>query len=126
MLNSSDVAGGSAFEDTYHNDLDQTAAALEGGIGTLAPRTAVSVITTWHDTLKNSDRSDLHVIAQLLAELRDALERDTLDGPAIGDLLLRLGEQTTAAAASADDARITPRLERLGTMLTRGGTTLTS
>ena len=96
----------------------------KAGSGTLAPRTAVSVITTWHDTLKNSDRSDLHVIAQLLAELRGALERDTLDGPAIGDLMLRLGDQTTAAAATADDSRMTPRLEHLGTLLTRAGTAL--
>ncbi len=126
MFPSSDVAGGSAFEDTYHQDLDQTVAALEGGYDTLAPRTAISVITTWYDTLKNSDRSDLHVIAQLLGELRDALGRDTLDGPAIGDLLLRLGDQTTAAAATASDARLTPRLEHLGTILTRAGNALTS
>lgn len=121
---SSDITGGSGLEDTVQRDLENTSAALEGGVTTLAPRTAIRVIETWYDTLKNAERDDLNAIANLLAELKDELQADELDGPTIGDLMLRLGEQTTSAAADADDARLSPKLEHLGTLLTRAGSAL--
>ncbi|MEP0547862.1 MAG: hypothetical protein ABJF88_13085 [Rhodothermales bacterium] len=124
MLTSSDITGGSGLDDTYQRDLENTSAALEAGVTSLAPGTAIGVIDTWYGTLKNAERDDLHAIANLLAELKDELQSDRLDGPAIGSLLLRLGEQTTSAAADADDARLSPKLERLGTLLSRAGTTL--
>lgn len=124
MLTSSDITGGSGLEDTHQRDLDDTAAALEADVTTLSPSAAVRVIDLWYDTLKNAERDDLHLIANLLGELRDELQSDRLDAGSIGDLLLRLGTQTTAVAADADDARLSPRLERLGTLLTRAGTAL--
>ncbi len=124
MLTSSDITGGSGLDDTYQHDLDNTSAALEAGVSTLAPSAAIRVIDLWYGTLKNAERDDLHAIANLLAELKDELQAERLDGPAIGDLMLRLGEQTTSAAADADDARLSPKLEHLGTLLTRAGTAL--
>lgn len=124
MLTSSDITGGSGLEDTYQRDLENTSAALEAGVTTLAPGAAIRVIDVWYGTLKNAERDDLHLIANLLGELKEALQRDRLDGPTIGNLLLRLGEQTTSAAADANDTRLSPKLERLGTLLTRAGTTL--
>jgi hypothetical protein len=124
MLNSSDITGASGLDDTYQRDLENTSAALEAGVTSLAPGTAIGVIDTWYGTLKNAERDDLHAIANLLAELKDELQADRLDGATIGSLLLRLGEQTTSAAADADDARLTPKLERLGALLSRGGTAL--
>lgn len=124
MLNSSDITGASGLDDTYQRDLENTSAALEAGVTTLAPGAALRVIDTWYGTLKNAERDDLHAIANLLAELKDELQADRLDGAAIGSLMLRLGEQTTSAAADADDARLSPKLERLGTLLSRAGTTL--
>jgi hypothetical protein len=38
--------------------------------------------------------------------------------------MLQLGERTTSAAANADDARLSPKLEHLGALLTRAGTSL--
>lgn len=124
MLTSSDITGSSGLEDTYQRDLDDTAAALEADVTMLSPSAAVRVIDLWYDTLKNAERDDLHLIANLLDELREELQSDRLDGGSIGDLLLRLGTQTTAVAADADDARLSPKLERLGTLLTRAGTAL--
>lgn len=121
---SADITGGSGLSDTYQRDLENTNAALEGGITSLAPSAAVRVIDLWYGTLKNAERDDLHAIANLLAGLKDELQADRLDGRAIGNLLLRLGEQTTNAAADADDARLSPKLERLGTLLSRAGSTL--
>ena len=124
MLNSSDITGASGLDDTYQRDLENTSAALEAGVTTLAPGAAIRVIDTWYGTLKNAERDDLHAIANLLAELKDELQADQLDGATIGSLMLRLGEQTTSAAADADDARLSPKLERLGTLLSRAGTAL--
>jgi hypothetical protein len=121
---SADITGASGLSDTYQRDLDNTSASLEAGITSLAPSTAVGIIDTWYGTLKNAERDDLHAIANLLAELKDELQADSLDGPTIGNLMLRLGEQTTAAAADADDARLSPKLEHLGALLTRGGSAL--
>lgn len=121
---SSNPTGAAGLSDTYQRDLENTNAALEGGITSLAPSTAVRIIDQWHGTLKNAERDELNAIANLLAALKDELQADHPDGRAIGSLMLRLGEQTTNAAAEADDARLSPKLERLGTLLSRAGTSL--
>lgn len=121
---SADITGGSGLSDTYQRDLENTSASLEAGVTMLAPSAAIRIIDTWYDTLKNAERDDLHTIANLLAELKDELQADRLDGPTIGNLMLRLGEQTTNAAVNADDARLSPKLEHLGTLLTRAGSAL--
>ena len=119
-----DITGGSGLSDTYQRDLDNTNAALEGGVSSLTPSAAVRVIDLWHGTLKNAERDDLHMIANLLSELKDALLADRPDGRTIGSLMSRLGEQTTSAAAGADDARLSPKLEHLGALLSRAGSAL--
>jgi hypothetical protein len=116
--------GAAGLSDTYQRDLENTNAALEGGVTSLAPSAAIRVIDQWYDTLKNAERDELNGIANLLAELKDALQADRLDGRTIGSLMLRLGERTTSAAADADDARLSPKLEHLGTLLSRAGTSL--
>lgn len=121
---SAGITGASGLSDTYQRDLENTTASLEAGVTSLAPSAAIRVIDVWYGTLKNAERDDLHAIANLLAELKDELQGNRLDGRTIGSLMLRLGEQTTAAAADADDARLSPKLERLGTLLSRAGTTL--
>lgn len=121
---SSNPTGAAGLSDTYQRDLENTNAALEAGVTSLAPSAAIRVIEQWHGTLKNAEGDGLHAIANLLAELKDALQADRPDGRTIGNLMVRLGEQTTHAAADADDARLTPKLERLGALLTRAGTSL--
>lgn len=116
--------GSHDLNDVAGQDLDTTIAALEGGIGTLTPSAGIRTIRVWEDTLTNADQPELHTIASLLGELREALERDDLDAATIGDLLLRLGDRTTAVATEAADARYTPNLEHLATLLTRAGRTL--
>ncbi len=116
--------GSHGLNDQAHQDLDTTIAALEGGVTSLAPQTALKVIQVWEDTLRNSEDERLHGIGNLLNELRDALEPDRLDGSRIGGLMLRLGNQTAEAAADADDARMTPRVETLATLLQRAGRAL--
>jgi len=121
---STNPTGAAGLSDTYQRDLENTNAALEAGVTSLSPSAAVRVIDQWHGTLKSADRDDLHAIANLLAQLKDALQADRPDGRTIGNLMVELGEQTTNASNDADDARLSPKLDRLGALLTRAGTSL--
>jgi hypothetical protein len=112
--------------DAHEDTLDQTIAALEGGPASLNPETALAIVNHWHATVLAEDEVDLSDVADGLGALRDLLAADALDGGAIGDVLLRLGEATAVAAQQANDERLTPLLERLATLLTFGGNALSS
>ena len=110
--------------DSHELNLSQTQAALEGGVTGLSIDTALQIIDLWHGEVLAQDDLDLDDVAEGLAELRDLLRADALDGPAIGDTLVRLGEATQVAAQAAADARLTPLLERLATVLSMAGNAL--
>jgi heme oxygenase len=112
------------LNDVAHIDLETTIASLEGGVTTLNPSTAVRIVRTWQNTLETSDLATLHPVAEMLRQLADELEADRINGAAVADLLLELGEATQAAATEAEDDRLTPGLERLGTLLSLAGRTL--
>lgn len=118
------LGGGHALNEQPVNDLEQTLAALEGGPMTLDPNTGVQIIRTWLDSLRQAELPALHHIADLLEALEEELASDRMDGPIIGDIMVRLGEATRSAAADAQDERIMPRLDRLATLLTSGGQAL--
>lgn len=124
MADNPHFTAASGLDQSPVDQVDQTVAALEGGIGTLSPTAGLDFVRHWRVQLEGADDARLNDIGGMLAELEETLSRDALDGAAIGDLLYRLGESTTAAAQEAADARLTPALERLGTLLSRAGTTL--
>ena len=105
------------------SSLDQTIAALDGGLTGLSPSAATANIDGWISTLSGNE--SLAGIADDLRALRDALTSSPLDGAAIGDLLVRLGAQTTSAASTAD-AGASPQLSRLGGLLETAGNALSS
>ena len=107
--------------DQHEINLDQTTAALEGGVVGLSIDTALQIVSFWHDEVLNVEEMDLGDVAAGLAELRDLLAAGALDGAAIGDVMIRLGEATQVAAQEAADERMTPTLERLATLLSRAG-----
>jgi|GEM_PF-2097204 len=109
------------LSDVAVRDLEDTIAALEGGPTTVSMGSARRIVELWEGTLRGSDRPELHPLAALLAELGEALAADHLDGGAIGDLLVQLGEGTAAVAAAAGDDRIAPALDRLGALLSAAG-----
>jgi hypothetical protein len=116
--------GSHQLNETPERDIDQTIAALEGGVTTLNPDTGASIARTWMESLRQSDLPNLHHVADLLEQLEGGLRADRLDNRTIGDLMVRLGEGTRTAANEVDDARIMPRLDRLATVLTAAGRTL--
>lgn len=97
--------------------LDQTEAGLSGGITGLTPSAALGLIEHWRTECANATDADLGEVSAGLGRLAELLGGDRLDGRAIGETLRGLSETTTAAAASASDERMTPRLERIGTLL---------
>lgn len=84
-----------------------------GGLTNLAPSAALSNIDGWISQLEGN--ADAAPVVENLRTLRSQLQEDPLNGSAIGQTLVTLGEQTTAAAAG-DTA-----LEQLGEALTSAG-----
>lgn len=104
-------------------ELDDTISALSGGITALNPATAVSHIEGWMSQLQATGQPHLTRIAFDLGALRTLLTNGSLNGPAIGQLLTQLGQQTNAAAAGAE-AGSQDRLRSLGALLVKAGSVL--
>lgn len=124
MSTASSPLGRRDLDDRAITDVDETAAALEGGVGLLNPDTGVRIVSMWRSSLESSDWESAQTVARLLGELEDALRADALDGPLIGDLMTSLAEATRIANDEAADARLAPSLDRLASLLERGGRTL--
>ena len=107
-----------------HAELDQTLAALEAGPTALQPSTALSTIEFWEAKMRDSQEALLAPVAEGLGQLKALLSADRLDGASIGDALITLADATDVVVGQTDDARLSPTLERLATMLRTGGTVL--
>ncbi len=105
------------------SELDGTISALQGGITSLSPTTAVSNIESWESQLQATGKPALTSIATDLGALRQELGSGNLDGAAIGKLLSKLGKSTTDVAAQAEASSQT-KLATLGSLLTKAGSAL--
>ena len=101
-----------------NSELDGTISALSGGITALNPATAVSNIEGWQTQLQATGNAHLVGIAKDLGALRTLLTSGSLDGSAIGQVLHRLGQETTASATGAEAAS-KDKLTTLGGLLTK-------
>ena len=102
-------------EVTAQSTLDAVTAA--GGLTDLAPGAAVANIDAWIAKLDGMDGTS--GVVDGLRTLKTQLTAETLDGNAIGETLMSLGEQTTAVAGDNE------ALGTLGGALTSAGETLT-
>ena len=107
-----------AFAQTETPTVDETIAALEGGVTNLPLDAALANIEGWQATLEASDDTAVQALGAQLGELATALQAETIDGAEVSGLLTSLGEGTVAAAAG--DAQ----LESLGNLLTQAGGSL--
>lgn len=112
--------------DTHLAALDQTEAGLSGGVTGLTPGAALGLIDHWRTACASATDADLGAVSAGLGRLSDLLRADRLDGRAIGETLLQLADDTSAAATAAPDERMTPRLERIGTLLASAARALQS
>lgn len=109
-----------AFAQATTPTVEETNAALEGGVTNIPLEAALANIEGWQTTLEASDDTALQAIGAQLGELATALQADTIDGQEVSGLLSSLGESTTAAAEGADD----DQLANLGALLTQTGSSL--
>lgn len=114
----------SRLDTDAHAELDQTLAALEAGPTALQPSTAISTIEFWEAKTRDAQEALLTPVADGLGQLKALLSDDRLDGAAIGDALVDLADATDVVVAQTEDARLSPALERLATMLRTGGNAL--
>lgn len=100
-------------------DLDSTISALQGGLTSIPPETAVANIESWQQQVQDAAPE----LASALGELKTALTGGSATPAALGQLLSKIGSQTSAAGASAG-GEAGSKLQQLGTMLSQTGSSL--
>ena len=81
---------------------------------------AVGNIDGWQKVLSASNDEALQSIGEDLRTLRSELQKSSIDGQKVGELLSTLGQKTTDAAAKADPS-LSPQLLQLGSLLSDAG-----
>ena len=119
--------------DTIPNETEAAEVAavvdvLERGLTEIPLSKAINRIDDWKRKIEETERQDLLPIAAGLGELHQSLVGDNVDGVRIGAILVRLGEQTEAAADDVAPATLgdttedlTKNLKRLGSLLRHAG-----
>jgi len=118
-------------DETHAVEVAATIDTLENGLAAFPLSKAVNTIEGWRRTLLTTERDDLRPIADGLADLHRALTAEGIDGHTVGRLLVRLGEQTEAAATTVASSTVEDStgglkngLARLGSLLRHAGSAL--
>ena len=118
--------------ETHAAEVHATVREIEGGLAQIALSKAVNRIDDWKRQIETSERADLQPIADGLGDLHNALTGELVDALTIGMLLVRLGDQTEAAADTVppstpedDSSDLAASLGRLGSLLRHAGGALT-
>ena len=107
--------------DAFPGALQPLISALQGGLGTIPPAAAVSVIEDWHGKLSGVGSPELTAIAGELGNLKTVLTASPLDNAAVKKSLTTLSEHCTAlGAGGAAGGKVT----ELGTALHQGASSL--
>ena len=124
--------------DTIPNETEAAEVAatiddLERGLTELPLSKAINKIDDWKRKIEETERADLLPIAAGLGELHQSLVGEGIDGLRIGAILVRLGEQTEAAADDVSPSTtgdtnedLVKGLKRLGSLLRHAGGALSS
>jgi len=100
--------------------LDATITYLEGLPTGVDPESAVSSVSAWMGSLKADGRPELQAVENELKTLLGLLTSSKLDGPAIGNVMIRLGDLTSQTTPLAEGP-IATRLTKLAEWLTKAG-----
>src|SRR5947209_4651846 len=109
--------------DTDLTELDSSIAHLRTDFSALAPSEAVRNVQYWIEALADADRVEFRQISDGLAELRRLLTTFPLNGKAIGNIMVRLGEDTLKVVPAAP-AGAGNRLNTLANLLVTVGNTI--
>ena len=119
--------------DTIPNETEAAEVAattdeLERGLTQIPLSKAINKIDDWKRKIEQTERADLLPIAAALGELHQSLVGEHIDGIRIGAILVRLGEQTEAAADDVSPSTtgdtnedLQKGLKRLGSLLRHAG-----
>ena len=109
--------------ETHQAEIQATIDDLELGLGQLPLSKAVNRIDDWRREIEATERADLQPIAEGLSRLHEALTGEGVNGATVGSILVRLGEQTEAAADTAEGG-LQKSIKRLGSLLRHAGAAL--
>lgn len=102
------------------NELDDAIATLQEELTFVPPTKALSLIDSFQQQVEDLGKSE---IASNLSALKQLLTSGSATGSDIGQVLVRLGSQTTSTASGAD-ASILSQLQQLGQLLDEAGNSL--
>lgn len=108
---------------TNEQSLEATVTYLEGLPTGTSTDSAIENVDAWEQKLRSENKPEWNSIADELKNLKGFLTVGKLDGSAISQCLLRLGDMTTRSASTAD-ASIADDLRKLGKWLTTLGHSL--
>lgn len=100
--------------------LQATLKYLEGLPTSTDTSSAVANIEDWEKILRDNGQVEFQYIADELQNLRVLLKAEKLDGKAIGQTMITLGEHTGTAAAHVDP-KVADEIQSLGKWLQRVG-----
>lgn len=101
-------------------ELDSAIATLQEGLTFVPPTKALGLIDSFQQQVQNLGNSE---IASNLSALKQLLTSGSATGSDIGQVLVRLGSQTTSTASGAD-ASVSSKLQQLGQLLNEAGNSL--
>ena len=104
--------------------LEEAVAVLQGGVQRSEMEAALRVIETWEQRLAASESPELISIADNLDTLRIQLLAGNSDLAAVGQLLVKLGEQVRSVSKSDVGAPVAGKLLQLGDLLLDRGNAL--
>lgn len=103
--------------------IDSLVEALENDLTSIDTDQALSIIDEWYTILHKSEEESIKEIANGLKQLKQVLKRSKAKGADIGEVLTKVGDQTTEAASSAGRG-LKGRIQRLGKQLSKAGKSL--
>ena len=100
--------------------IDPTIELFKGQLTGAAVKKGAEMIGKWEADLEKAEWRGAKVIHSDLVKLREHLEGGKLDGTAIGELLIKLGESTERAATHVEGSNRS-KLEGLAQTLVKAG-----
>lgn len=111
--------------ETHVAEIASTVDRLERGLAAFPLSKAINRIDDWQRQILVTENAALTPIADGLGELHQSLVGEGVNGATVGPILVRLGEQTEAAADDAA-AEVQNGLRRLGSLLRHAGSALSA
>lgn len=102
----------------------RTVSLLRQGLQNVPVNQAMQNINSWQQQLQQRGGQSFQKINTTLDQLKSELQASQIDGPAVGELLTQLGQQTRQVASNTPGQQ--QQIQQLGQVLTQTGQQLTN